>query len=145
MSLTKKTKFGNRTEKEKEEFADLDLELNNCGLSGFNCSDKMDLLDKLLSGELRFGTGTKKIGTGGNQGGKATVGVPHYAYALEDGSVQMFLPAGTPPDLVSGIMSNVRVVERKSKMVARLRKKFAEKHEHHTGEECDRCFWGKEG
>jgi hypothetical protein len=76
-------------------------------------------------------------------------GVSHGSDALtvrdEDGEMNMIVPAGMPPDMVGRYKAAFGKVKAKDDMRRRLREKLAQKHAHHTGEECDKCFWeGKE-
>ena len=45
----------------------------------------------------------------------------------DDGTIRVVLPLGTPPDQVAKFHSHAKVLERKSKMKAHLKKKVAEK------------------
>ena len=60
-----------------------------------------------------------------------------------DGSVELVMPIGVAPDTAGYNRNRAFQKERKTKAQARLRAKLAEKHAHHTGEECDLCFWEK--
>lgn len=60
-----------------------------------------------------------------------------------DGSVELVMPMGVAPDTAGYNRNRAFQKERKTKAQARLRAKLAEKHAHHTGDECDRCFWEK--
>ena len=73
----------------------------------------------------------------------------HIPYAVvqriyDDGSITLIQPAGVPPDVRGKNECFAKNRQRKTKAIARLKKKLAEKHGHHTGEECDKCFWDKE-
>jgi len=48
-------------------------------------------------------------------------------HELEDGTVRMVLPLGTPPDQVAKFTARLKLEERKSKLKAHLKKKVAEK------------------
>jgi hypothetical protein len=60
-----------------------------------------------------------------------------------DGSVELVMPMGAPPDSKGYNRNRAFQKQRKTKAQARLREKFEEKHHAHTGEECGRCFWEK--
>ena len=76
-------------------------------------------------------------------------GVSHGSDAItvrmEDGSLNMVTPAGMPPDMVGRYKAGFAKLKAADDTRRRLRAKLAQKHAHHTGEECDKCFWeGKE-
>jgi len=60
-----------------------------------------------------------------------------------DGHIELVMPLGTAPAQRGYNENDAFQFQRKTKMVARLRKKHAEKHAKHTGAECDKCFWDK--
>lgn len=60
-----------------------------------------------------------------------------------DGSVELVMPMGVAPDTAGYNRNRAFQKERRTKAQARLRAKLAQKHAHHTGEECDLCFWEK--
>jgi hypothetical protein len=62
---------------------------------------------------------------------------------FEDGSIDCLMPIGTNSAQRGYNENEARQLEKKTKMMARLRKKHAEKHAKHTGAECDTCFWEK--
>ena len=74
-------------------------------------------------------------------------GVSHGADVItvrdEAGEMNMVHPAGMPPDMIGRYKAGFAKLKAKDDLRRRLREKLAKKHEHHTGEECDTCFWDK--
>ena len=60
-----------------------------------------------------------------------------------DGSVELLMPMGVPPDTAGYNRNRAFQKERKTKARAKARAKLEAKHAPHTGEDCDRCFWEK--
>ena len=59
----------------------------------------------------------------------------------DKGNIFVIQPAGLPPDVRAKNENDAKNRQRKTKLVARLKKKLEEKHSAHTGDECDECFW----
>ena len=96
----------------------------------------------MLMSRIRYGTQGNNIKPKGVKKGM-TSGEDTFAMRNENGELEMFLPAGMPPDQINRYSAGFGQMKSKDDTRRRLLAKLDAKHAHHTGDECDRCFWKK--
>jgi len=119
-------------------FEELDLWLKKLKDTGLD----EPTIARILMSRIRYGSSGKNLKPKGVKKGM-TDAEEAFAMRNETGEMEMFLPAGMPPDQVNRYTAGFNQMKAKDDIRRRLQRKLDAKHAKHTGDECDECFWKK--